>query len=393
MNLMTRQTLSFALFALFLALTVATVSAAEEEKLTEVQKRRLENPIFRSSQEFLKDPVPVVDSTATTEDEMKPYTEKIPGTEITFKMVPIKGGKFLMGSPENEAGRKNDEGPQHMVEIKPFWMVEHETTWPAFLQFVEKTLQRERSAEPSPQEKIADAMAIPTPAWAPALISYEHHGKVGYPASGMAIYAAQVYCKWLTALTGRYYRLPTEAEWEYACRAGSTDAYSFGNDADVIGDYAWWFENTDGEGYKPVKQKKPNAWGLYDMHGNVAEWVLEQYAPDTYKNRKPDAFGGPVKIPIAGGASGRPGQTVRGGHCENDDVADLRSAKRFYSVREWWNGDPGFPQSIWWTTDAPFVGFRIVRPLEAPKTEEEAKLYEPDPEVWFNYAEINSRQQ
>ena len=222
----------FFLVPLFLLSTILAFAA--DEPLTAVQKERLENPIFKSSLEFLKTPVPVADSSATTGDEMKPYIETIPGTEITFKMVPIKGGKFLMGSPEDEEGRLEDEGPQHEVEIKPFWIEEHEVTWKEFQVFLEQWLQKNRQTEPSPQEKIADAMAFPTPAWTPTAISYDHFGKVGYPASGITIYAAKVYCKWLTTLTGRYYRLPTEAEWEYACRAGSTSAYSFGDDPDDL---------------------------------------------------------------------------------------------------------------------------------------------------------------
>ena len=375
---------------LFLLSTALTFTAGQ---MLIAAEERLENPIFKSSLEFLKTPLPVDNSTATTESAMKAYIEKIPGTEVTFKMIPIKGGKFLMGSPGGEKGRLDDEGPQHEVEIKPFWMEEHETTWKEFEQFAIGLLQRARaqdlSFEQSPQTKLADAMASPTRVWDPGVISYGHFGKPGYPASGVTVYAAQVYCKWLTALTGRYYRLPTEAEWEYACRAGSAKAFSFGDDPDVLEDYAWFFDNTDGEGYKRVKQKEPNAWGLYDMHGNVAEWVLEQYSPDTYKNRKPDMFGAPVKKPSGSGF----GQIARGGHCEDDNLSDLRSARRLFSIKKWKDGDPQFPQSIWWTTDAPFVGFRVVRPLEPPKTEEEAQLYEPDPKVWFDYAELNSRQQ
>ena len=387
----TETMMRFSLLFLFLLPTVLAFAA--EEELTAVQKQRLNDPIFKSSLEFLKTPVPVDDAAATAETEMKPYIEKIPGTEVTFKMVPIKGGKFLMGSPEGEEGRLDGEGPQHEVEIQPFWMEEHETTWKEFEQFASLLLREAHANNPSielsAQAKIADAMACPTRAWNAGVISYDHFGKTGYPASGITTYAAQVYCKWLTTLTGRYYRLPTEAEWEYACRAGSTGAFSFGNDADEIDDYAWYFDNTDGEGYKRIKQKKPNAWGLYDMHGNVAEWVLEQYSPDTYKNRKPNSFGLPVRKPSGGDT----GQVARGGHCDDDEVANLRSARRLYAVGSWKEGDPQFPKSIWWTTDAPFVGFRVVRPLEPPKTEEEAKLYEPDPKVWYDYAELNARQQ
>jgi formylglycine-generating enzyme required for sulfatase activity len=226
-------------------------------------------------------------------------------------------------------------------------------------------------------------MAAPTNPWD---IGSLGHGTEGHPASGMTLYAAQAYCKWLTIATGRYYRLPTEAEWEYACRAGSTTAFTFGDDDGDLDDYAWWFTNSGGAAQR-IKTRKPNAWGLYDMYGNVAEWVLEQYAVDTYTQRQPGTFAAPVNPPRGTGFN----QVARGGHFDDDDPADLRSARRLRSIPSWKDGDPQFPQSIWWMTDAPFIGFRVVRPLHPPTTEEEAKRYDPDPKVWFDYDETNQR--
>jgi formylglycine-generating enzyme required for sulfatase activity len=342
---------------------------------------------------FLKDPVPVTDSEATTEAEMKLYTEKIPGTDLTFIMVPIKGGTFKMGSPDTEEGRQEDEGPQIEVEVQPFWMGEHEVTWKEFEQFALKYLQRGRKSTDSltERDRAADAMASPTNPWNIGSISHDNAGKVGYPASGMTLYCAQVYCKWLTMITGRYYRLPTEAEWEYACRAGSTTAYSFGDDDDDLDEYAWWQVTSDGSSQR-VKTRKPNAWGLFDMHGNVSEWVLEHYAKDTYANRKPGSFAAPVKPPVTRiGDKGFIDHIARGGNCEDDKPVDLRSARRLKSELDWAAQDPQYPKSIWWLTDAPYVGFRVVRPLNPPNTDEEAKLYEADPKVWLDYAERNQR--
>jgi len=334
---------------------------------------------------WLPEPYPVPNADAKTEAEMKPYTEVIVGTDIKFDMVPIPGGKFLMGSPENEPGRKPDEGPQHEVEIEPFWMAKYETLWDAYetWSFELDKRRREQTKEPATKwDEIADAIARPTPPYTDMSFGM---GKKDRPAVCMTLYAAQHFCKWLCAKTGRYYRLPTEAEWEYACRAGTTTAYSFGDDPADLDDYAWYFDNSDDK-YHKVGEKKPNPWGLYDMHGNVAEWVLDQYVPDAYKK----FAGKTVKNPIVPVTKEFP-VVVRGGSWM-DDPEMLRSAARRGSHPDWKMQDPQIPQSIWYLTDAPFVGFRVVRPLRLP-TEEEAKLYEPDPEILRNYRKAQGGKQ
>ncbi|GHT23491.1 hypothetical protein FACS189419_07520 [Planctomycetales bacterium] len=385
-----KRNLSVFLFT-FLCVAVTGAFAADppekEKKISHRKAENLKNSAFTSSLEFLKNPVPAADSEAETEAAMKPYEEIIPGSEQKFKMIPLKGGKFKLGSPDDEEGRAEDEGPQTEITIEPFWIEEHETTWKEFEQFALKILREKRSknADKTAREKSADAMATPTAPYDISSISHDNAGKAGFPASGMTLYCAQMYCKWLTMTTGRYYRLPTEAEWEYACRAGTTTKFSFGDDEDEAGDYAWWFDNSDSKSHK-VKTKKPNPWGLYDMHGNLSEWVLEQYNEKTYSNRKGNSAA-PVKKPEGEGF----GQVARGGNCEDDEAANLRSAKRLQCVSDWKKQDPQYPQSIWWVTDAAYVGFRVVRPLNPPKTEEEAKKYEPDPMIWVNYAELNQR--
>jgi formylglycine-generating enzyme required for sulfatase activity len=357
------------------------------------------NPLFIPGYKFLNNPTPAADSEAKTAEEMKPYTETIPGTNVTFKMIPIPGGKFLMGSPDEEADREDDEGPQVEVEIAPFWMEEHEVTWAEFQQFQQHLLRDGRLQNPNltARERLTDATARPTPAYDISSISYSKSSKLDHPASGMSAYAGQVYCKWLTAATGRYYRLPTEAEWEYACRAGTTSAFSFGDDPEELEDYGWFFDNAD-DGYNKVKAKKPNAWGLYDMHGNVAEWVLDIYDENAYQKFKD----GEIKSLLIQGnwetdmrammhvALGVNYMT-RGGSCDHL-AEECRSAKREFAKSGWKEQDPMFPQSIWYYTEAPFVGFRVVRPLEPPTTEAEYKLYEPSPEVCVEYMKLNVRQ-
>ncbi|MDR3109214.1 MAG: formylglycine-generating enzyme family protein [Planctomycetaceae bacterium] len=379
--------ISYTLLSVLLLLTAAPVAAFGQTDAKE--KERLANPIFTSSLEWMKTPpVPCADSEAADTKSMKRYVETIPGTKVTFDMIPVQGGKFKLGSPDSEEGRLADEGPQHEVDIQPFWIEEHEVTWKEFSEFALKYLRRKRIEEGKPpvgRETVADAFGAPTAPYNISAISYGKSDKPNCPASGMTYYAAQAYCKWLTSLTGRYYRLPTEAEWEYACRASSSTAFSFGDDAEKLGEYAWFFDNAE-EGYMEVKKKKPNAWGLYDMHGNVAEWVCEQYDKDAYKKRA----AGDLKTNFVK-PKGDFGQIYRGGHCDNDDPADLRSARRVFSTPRIKEQDPMYPQSIWWVTEGPFIGFRIVRPL-TPPTADEAAQFEPDPKVWKAYVEQNTRE-
>ena len=315
-------------------------------------------------------PTPNPDAEASDEAGMKPYKETIPGAEVTFEMVPIKGGKYLRGSPDTEEGRKPDEGPQHEVEIEPFWMGKCEVTWEEYeLWCLKLDIQRRKlkNQEPTENDRVADAIAMPTNPYTDMTFSM---GKDGYPAICMTQLSAKMYCKWLSAKTGRYYRLPTEAEWEYACRAGTATAYSFGDDPSKLDDYAWYLDNSDDK-YHKVGQKKPNPWGLHDMHGNVAEWVLDQYVADAYKQ-----FAGKVtKNPFMPGTT-EYNRVVRGGSWDDEPPA-LRSAARRSSEKIWKQQDPQIPQSVWYLTDATFVGFRVVRPLRTP-TPEEAKMFELD---------------
>ncbi|HKB37020.1 MAG TPA: formylglycine-generating enzyme family protein [Gemmataceae bacterium] len=278
----------------------------------------------------------------------KGYTETIPDSKIKFDMVPIPGGIYLMGSPKNEKGRRDDEGPQHPVAVRPFWMGKCEVTWEEY-----DLWWKEEGKEEKPKGKDdADAITRPTPPYADPTFGLGHEGQ---PALCMTHHAAMEYCRWLSKKTGKAYRLPTEAEWEWACRAGTTTAYSFGDDPSKLGDYAWFSGNSDDLPHK-VGEKKPNPWGLHDMHGNIAEWCLDHYQKDSYATFPIDKLTlQPVLLPT----EKRFSHVARGG-AWNDPAAECRSAARRGSNKEWIKLDPQRPQSIWWLTSAEFVGFRIV---------------------------------
>jgi formylglycine-generating enzyme required for sulfatase activity len=319
-------------------------------------------------------PVPIENSIAGTEAEMQAYTEVVEQADAEFKMVPIPSGKFLMGSSEDEPDRRDDEGPQREVEVSAFWMSETEVTWDIYDVWMSDLdiFRREvMKLQPSPRDALADKYQLSQPTKPYTDMTFGM-GKRGYPAISMTQHAARTFCKWLSAKTGRYYRLPTEAEWEYACRAGTQTAYSFGDDPADLEDYAWFFDNTD-EGYERVKKKKPNPWGLYDMHGNVAEWVLDQHDEAGYEGLS-EQTQDPLVIPMT-----LYPRVVRGGGW-NQFPEDLRCAARQGSNEEWIKQDPQIPKSIWYLTDAQHVGFRIVRPLVEPsEAEKEAKWEKSEP--------------
>ncbi|WP_244526847.1 formylglycine-generating enzyme family protein [Pseudozobellia thermophila] len=283
-------------------------------------------------------------------------------------MVPIEGGTFLMGSPNTEKGRNSDEGPQRRVRVNSFWMGAYEITWEQYTQFLDDNAQNisERSITLRDGSKmVVDGVATATPMYIDMSFGM---GKEGYPAINMTQYAAAMYAKWLFAKTGRFYRLPTEAEWEYACRSGSNTAYHFGNDESQLAKYAW-FKSNSNEKYHKVGSKSPNAYGLYDMHGNVAEWTMDEYKADYFKSLK----GNPSSNPLFEPTQLYP-RSVRGGSWM-DPAEDLRSANRHGSSKKWKQRDPQMPKSIWWLTDAPFIGFRLVRPKETPSKQEIEKYW------------------
>ena len=162
------------------------------------------------------DPLKVPNSDAKQETEMKAYTEIIEHAFGKIEMLPIPSGKFLMGSPQNEVDRQNDEGPQHVVELPAFWMAKYEITWDAYEVWMADldVLRRQvTNIKPNKRDKLADKYQLTQPTKPYTDMTFGM-GKRGYPAICMTQHSARVFCKWLSAKTGRYYRLPTEAEWE-----------------------------------------------------------------------------------------------------------------------------------------------------------------------------------
>jgi formylglycine-generating enzyme required for sulfatase activity len=272
---------------------------------------------------------------AETNPALANYTEKIPGGTVSFDMVAIPGGTIKIGSASGEAGRDSNDLAQAAVTVKPFWMGKCEVTWAEYIPFV-------FSDKDEVEKSKADGVTRPTKPYGSI---YRERGEKGFPAIGMSQLSATEFCKWLSWKTGKKYRLPTEAEWEYACRAGAETPYFWGASADQAKDYGWFADNSQGT-TQPCGKLKPNKFGLHDVVGNVSEWTV-MTSKDT------------------------PG-VVRGG-AFTSTAAGLRSAARMIDNPSWNELDPQSPPSIWWLSAADFVGIRVVRSADGDAATAEAK--------------------
>ncbi|MEW6074314.1 MAG: SUMF1/EgtB/PvdO family nonheme iron enzyme [Planctomycetota bacterium] len=259
---------------------------------------------------------------AATEGEPNPFTQAIPGTTLSFEMVPIPGGRVDVELPP--AAGTAGPGEIATVEVGPFYLGKVEVTWDLYDALVYR-LDLETPAEVGP-----DGVTRPT---TPYILTDRGFGHAGYPAISISSQGAESYCRWLSARTGRTYRLPSEAEWEWAARAGTpraTGRWWFGDEREKLKEHAWFLLSAS-EVTHPVGQKHPNPWGLHDVYGNVAEWCTT--------------------------AEGK--HVLRGGSYL-DRHPDATSFARAVPVRAWNATDPQVPKSPWWLSDGPFAGFRVL---------------------------------
>jgi len=304
------------------------------------------------------------DTLASHKEPAKKYIETVKtqsGEKLSFEMVLIPAGSFLMGSSAGQIGHSDNEGPQHQVRLDSFYLCTTETTLELFLAYYQETVsakkdfveteQAQKAAEQASSD--VDAITGPTPVYGDLTMGYS--GK--HPGIGMTWHNAMTFCRWLSKKTGKQYRLPTEAEWEYACRAGASSVFGFADAPDGLPDYAWCKANSDAETHE-VAKKKPNAWGLYDMLGNVREWVYDFYSPTGYTEAA-------KKNPAVNPKGPQTGQVhvARGGDYRSS-MEELRCAARAFEEKWWRSGDPQIPKSKWWLPEMDFIGFRVARSVD-----------------------------
>ena len=312
-------------------------------------------------------------------DGFNDFTEYIPGSGVSFEMVAIPGGTFNMGSLLDEPFRNENEGPVKEVTINSMFMAKIEVSWAEYLTFFKQTGAEGKTTDTylNLDQGDVDAISGPTP---PYGAPDQGWGQGKMPAMSMTHHAAEVYCQWLTEITGKKYRLPTEAEWEYAARGGTTTPYFFegdpkryvkrgirnklfGVDTTRINSYINYTENSMARSVPPDKVLE-NPFGLVNMLGNVAEFCSDWYSTDAYSQ-----YPGGILTNPTGPVSGEE-HVIRGGSYL-DDADHVRSASRDYTKSErWLMTDPQIPKSVWWYSDSFHVGFRVVCEYNEPSLDE-----------------------
>jgi formylglycine-generating enzyme len=309
---------SFATLAGIMAGTVLFIACAaqESERASSAQAHATEVPAAAPN---------VIDRKPVASSALAEFSLRVPGTTVSLTMKPVPAGSIDVDDPASPGAKKS-------VAIAAHWIASTEITWDMYDAFVFAMDRNETEKDPP------DAWTRPSK---PYILMDRGYGHAGYPAISIGINGATEFCRWLSAKTGKTFRVPGEAEWEYDCRAGSKTAYSFGDDPAMLGDFAWFGENSEVEMNRkthPIAEKKPNAWGLFDMHGNAAEWTLT--------------------------ADGK--GVLRGGSFR-DPAAKLTATARRPDEKAFNATDPQVPKSKWWLADGGFIGFRVVcDPTPAP---------------------------
>ena len=287
----------------------------------------------------------------------------IPGTAVSLRLVWVPGGTYRVGTSEGESDRDPDEGPVTEVTLGGYWMGQMEVTDDAFNIFRFPDRDSDTTAVAGAEYDV-DGVSRPSPPYEDPAFGMGGEGK---PAVGMTQWSALHFAKWLTEKTGVFFRLPTEAEWEVACRAGR-DPEGMSPLSGAMLDRAAWYADNSGMTLQPVGQKRPNAWQIHDMLGNAAEWMLDEYQDD-YHARIADNPVNPWVEPTR-----LHPRTVRGGSFDEGPEA-MRCGSRLESTTDWKRRDPQIPKSFWWNTDSPFLGFRLVSPANRPDPESEAMFW------------------
>ncbi|TWT42577.1 formylglycine-generating enzyme family protein [Botrimarina hoheduenensis] len=335
----------------------------------------------------------------TPKGHMVAYNQTLPGSEATIEMVPVPGGvvRISVAPFDAEDATATPEEESYIeVELAPYWISRHEITWEAYWQFmqldatftgieqlrtlsrgprrsqVEQTLAQHANLRAAilrePELCQIDAVTAPTALY-DSSTTYESGREPNLPAVSMTPFAAKQFTKWLSRLTGVSYRLPSEAEWQHAAQA---DAAAEPKDLDAV---AWTIDNSDYVAH-PVGQKLPNAWGLHDMLGNVAELVLDAATPAG----RPALSGKRVdwQTAIAWPEQDYPMQ-AKGGHYDSE-LEEISVTARLVTNPDWKDADPNLPRSPWWFASYPSngVGFRLVRPMMPIDAELASRVWDAD---------------
>ncbi|HSI35531.1 MAG: formylglycine-generating enzyme family protein [Phycisphaerae bacterium] len=253
---------------------------------------------------------------AADKPEVATEVVKGPGfTPVDFKLVKLPGGRVTL---------KDADGTERAVDVKPVWMGVTEVTWDLYEPYYTAVDMSKMEAADAKQ----DAKTRPSVPYMPPTRNW---GKEGMPAGSITFKEAGRFCKWVSERTGKKYRLPTDAEWQWACQAGRAGAA--GKTGAVELAKTAWFANNSEEQPHLVGAKPANAWGLHDMLGNVGEWVTRD------GGQKP---------------------CIAGGHYQ-DEAADVHAGRREEHSLKKWQDDPQEPKGVSWLSTGPFVGLRLVR--------------------------------